>query len=118
MIRFLYIFVFIIIGLLFIARYSIANSSLINEGVIEGIQACEKDEDCKWVITGCCACELGGKEMLINRKKETVYKILVKPLCLQEVVCKGEDMCHYEEVYCDKVCKFGKRKYSKPLLLR
>ena len=118
MIRGITLLILSILLIFFAVRYAISKSAFFREGIMEGIQSCKTDDDCKWVESGCCSCSLGGGEALINKDKETSYNLLVKPLCLQEETCRGEDVCNYEEVYCDRVCKFGERIYEKPLLIR
>lgn len=99
-------------------RFAVSNSSFFGGGFLEGIQACKVDSDCKWVDTGCCGCQQGGNEIVINKTQETTYKLLYKPLCLKEPNCSNKNACHAEEVFCDGICKFGKRVKKKPLLSR
>ena len=100
------------------ARLAMTYSGFVREGVFEGLQSCKADDECIWVSTGCCNCNQGGGEVLINKDKEKTYNLLVKPICLGEQVCSSENLCHAEEVFCDKTCKFGERTYTKPLLSR
>lgn len=108
----------IIALLLFPLRFAVANSGFFREGIIEGLQTCRNDEDCIWVPTSCCDCDAGGSEMLINRQKETMFNILVRPICLEEPICTEENLCHNQEVFCDRTCKYGERTYTAPLLSR
>lgn len=99
-------------------RFAMTNFSTLNEGIMEGLQSCRVDSDCIWVARGCCGCGTGGAEMLINKDKELLFKLLVKDFCFDQPSCSGENACHAETVFCDRTCKFGERIYDKPLLLR
>lgn len=118
MVRFFTIALLTIAGFIFAIRYAISYSGFVYEGVAEGVQACKEDSDCIWVPMGCCSCDYGGREILINKDKEFMFNLLIKELCLEEQVCGGEDVCHLEDVYCDRQCKYGDRSYSKPILSR
>lgn len=105
--------------ILFSIRFAISTSGFFQEGIMEGIQACRSNDDCVWVGTGCCSCESGGGEMLINKNNEFLFKLLIKDICLGEESCAGEYACHdYDLVHCAKTCKFGKREPNLPLLVR
>lgn len=111
--------IFVITGAILLAtRYAILYSRFLNDGIMEGIQTCKSDDDCIWAPTGCCGCDEGGREILINKGKETTYKLLIKPFCFKEQTCPQKDACNYEEVFCDQICKFGKKTVTKPLLTR
>lgn len=114
---------FVVVGLFLLAilplRLGITSGGFFRDGIMEGLQSCRQDSDCVWVPTGCCTCEQGGGELLINREKEWLYTLLVKEVCLGEQYCSGGYACTEENsnvVYCDRTCKFGKRSYTKPLL--
>lgn len=97
-------------------RIGVSTGGFFRDGIYEGVQSCRQDSDCIWVPTGCCGCEQGGGEMLINKEKEWIYTILVKDVCFGEQYCSGEYACTEQEVYCDRTCKTGKKTYTKPLL--
>lgn len=111
-------FAIVIIAVILILplRFAITTGGFLQEGIIDGIQSCKVDSDCTWAPTGCCNCEVGGGEMLINKNKEFLYKLLVKEVCIGEQSCVGENSCNEAEVFCDRTCKFGKRTYTRPLL--
>ena len=99
-------------------RFAISSGGLFRNGIVEGIQACKQDSDCIWVPTGCCACDAGGNEMLINREKEWIHNLLVKDVCVGDQYCTEENYCQDQNVFCDRTCKFGKKTYTKPLLVK
>jgi hypothetical protein len=108
----------VLAAVVFSVRFAVSSSGFFHDGVMEGLQACKTDEDCIWVSQGCCSCEEGGKEILINREKERIFNLIVRDICFGKEQCGSEDRCHYEDVFCDRSCKFGKRTYTKPLLMR
>jgi hypothetical protein len=97
-------------------RFAISSGGFFRDGIIEGLQSCKKDSDCIWAQKECCGCDLGGSEMLINKDKEFLFKLLIKDICIGEVSCVGEYNCHDEDVFCDRTCKFGQKTYTRPLL--
>lgn len=102
----------------FSARFAISSSSFLMDGVMEGIQSCNKKSDCTWVQTSCCGCSYGGEETVINKNNQRIYNLLVKPICLNQQDCSGSNTCHTEKIFCDRTCKFGEKTTSKPLLAR
>jgi hypothetical protein len=116
MIKITFIIVFTVGLIAFASRYIVSTSGFMQEGIMESIQSCKYDEDCIWTPTGCCGCEDGGGEIVINKDKESFYKLFIKSICFGEQTCSGENMCHAEEIFCDKTCKFGERTVTKPLL--
>lgn len=97
-------------------RFAISTGGFFQDGIIGGLQICKRDSDCIWVPTGCCPCNIGGREMLINKEKELIFELLIKEICVGEQSCAGENYCHDERVFCDRSCKFGKKTYTRPLL--
>ena len=116
MIKLALIFLAAIAVIIIPLRFAVSYGGFFQEGVFSGLQSCDDDEDCLWVPTSCCDCTEGGGEMLINGEKELIYKLLVKPFCLEKQACGGTNSCHSQEVFCDRTCKFGERTYTKPLL--
>lgn len=112
------IIVIVIAFFLVATRLAITSSGFLQGGIMEGIQACKSKDDCVWTPTTCCSCKQGGGEIVINSEKEWLYKALIKPICLGEQSCFGENACHYEEIFCDRTCKFGKPTFTKPLLTK
>lgn len=107
----------IVAGLVLVPlRFAVSSSGFFRDGIMEGIQACKEDSDCVWAATGCCQCYEGGREILINKEKKWLFNLLVKDVCLEKEICKSENYCINEEIYCDRTCKFGERTYTKPLL--
>jgi hypothetical protein len=118
MLKLTFILILLAAGIIIPARFIVEYNSFMKEGIVSGLQSCKSDDECIWVATGCCDCEYGGGEMLVNENKEMLFNLLLKPLCLGENSCDGDNLCHAEDVFCDKTCKFGEKTYTKPLLSR
>jgi len=69
-----------------------------NEEVEEDVR-CEVDSDCVKVLTGCCACNMGGVEKCVARSFEDDYLSRLDN-CSATTICAAFDNCVIESCGC------------------
>ena len=95
-----WILIFFIILLIVLVFFIVKNKKTTsNENNNIPVNECKKDSDCIKMQTGCCPCNMGGKEICVSSSESKKYLDLLRN-CDKKIICTAMYACSIKSCIC------------------